>query len=134
MSYLEWSLPPTLVCFVVFSGGCAGLITSDDGSLDGKLARIGLREVPEHLSGLPPTESRRWLAVEVIPGASSPLEADSAGYLIVGADRRPVTDRAEIIAALERWGPGRSLELSVRRNPYRGAPNESWDVELKVPW
>ena len=114
--------------------GCATLSFSDSGPIEEKLARMGLRRLSEQQALIPKERSGRWLPVEVMPGSSSPLEEHPAGYLIVGIERGRPGDVAEILSAIEDWGPGRSLELVVRRNPYRGARNESWDVELTVPW
>ncbi len=114
--------------------GCAGLSLNDSGAIEEKLARMGLRRLSERQALIPEGEAGRWLPVEVMPGSRSPLEEHPAGYLIVGIERGRPGDVEEILSALADWGPGRSLELVVRRNPYRGARNESWDVELTVPW
>ena len=122
--------------FFLVSGllGCASLPYSDSGGVEEKLARLGLRRLSEQQALIPSDRIGRWLPVEVMTGSSSPLEKHPSGYLIVGIERDRPGDVSEILSAIEDWGPGRSLELVVRRNPYRGAGNESWDVELAVPW
>jgi len=101
-----------------------------------KLARVGLELVSENQAGIPPDRRGRYLPCRVIPGFRGPaLAPHPAGYLMVGVRGNRSVDAAGIRAALAAWRPGETLNLTIRRNPYRLDSTEWWESEviLRLP-
>jgi len=121
-------LPAALL--VLTAAGCAS--TANPGlSPRAKLEAACLEVLSDEQALLRPEEHGQCLPCRVRSGCSRPpVPPDPAGYLIVGVDRSPAT-RAEILAAIEDWEPGRDLVLTIRRND-RLSSETGW-YEVVVP-
>jgi hypothetical protein len=119
--------------WVLFLSGCATAPRRSPGSVSDKLARAGLELVSENQAGIPPDRRGRYLPCRVIPGSRSPaLAPHPAGYLMVGVRGKRSVDASVIRAALAAWGPGETLHLTIRRNPYRLDAAEWWESEVSL--
>jgi len=96
-----------------------------------KLEAACLELLSDEEAMLEPGERERCVPCRVLSGCRRPpVPPDPAGYLIVGVDRSPAT-RAEILAAIDAWEPGRDLVLTIRRND-RLSSETGW-YEVVVP-
>ncbi len=108
----------------VSSSGDAG----GGGSVQSKLARLGLELITERDAGIPERERGRYVPCRVLAGSSAPLAPDPAGYLIVGFDGQLADDASKILVVLDRWRVGETISLWVRRNPFLAAEPDWWEV------
>lgn len=113
--------------------GCASL-EGPKLSPGAKLEAAGLEVLSDEEAALREDERDRCLPCRVRPGRSRPpVPPDPAGYLIVGVDRSPAS-RAEILAAIEDWEPGRDLLLTIRRNERLSADTGWYEVVVPLRW
>lgn len=98
------------------------------GSVQSKLARVGLELITERDAGIPARESGRYVPCRVLAGSSAPLDPDPAGYLIVGFNGQLADDASKILVVLDRWRVGETISLWVRRNPFLAAEPGWWEV------
>jgi hypothetical protein len=111
--------------------GCAGPGAASSPGAREKLSRLGLELVSEKEAAIPAQEAGRYVPCRVIPGFPRPaLDPHPAGYLIVGVDRRPAPNAEAILQAVAGWGPGETLVLTVRRNPYVEGGSGWWEADV----
>jgi hypothetical protein len=100
-----------------------------------KLYLVGLEIVGEDEALVPAAERGRVLPLRTIRGFPDPaVPHDPVGYLAVAVAGTSARDAEAILRAIEAWGPGETLVLTVRRNPY--VADAGWweaDVKLRFP-